>query len=76
MPCLALALALVALLVLTNGCSGGGGGRQVLPGENPFEPQIPIPGTGTGTATGTTPVPSKPLTPAELLAAGWLDMSY
>jgi hypothetical protein len=72
-----------AIMLIGCGGSGGGEGRQTLPGENPTGPII-IPGTntgtytqtqtgtGTGTGSGTgTGTSIEYLTPADLLKRGW-----
>jgi tetratricopeptide (TPR) repeat protein len=50
-----LVLSIAIVVSATVGCSegGGSGGRQILPGENPFGPSYSQPGAGTGTGTGT-----------------------
>lgn len=53
-----LLIAVLTAVVLLNGCGGGGSGRQVLPGENPFGPIVILPPGGTppgGTPPGGTP---------------------
>lgn len=66
----------VAGILISAGCGGGGDGRQVLPGENPLGPGV---GTSTGTDTGTgtaTSTPTVVATPEENLSDGWVDMGY
>lgn len=50
-----LVLCIAIVVSATVGCSegGGSGGRQILPGENPFGPSYNQSGTATGTGTGT-----------------------
>jgi hypothetical protein len=67
---LVILICLVPLLIV-NGCGGGSGGRQTLPGENPLGPGDPTPDP--------TPDPDPepdpdPPTPAEQIEAGWKDM--
>jgi hypothetical protein len=74
-----LVLCIAIVVSATVGCSegGGSGGRQILPGENPFGPSYNQSGTGTGTGTatgtgtGTDTGTGSTQTPAQLFVTGY-----